>query len=72
VSSYSRQARTGGGVGPDTDRQLFVLGPTYKINLTPDWRLSIGYRFRLSDQEDGLATSNNVFIGLSRSFDLIH
>lgn len=72
VSSFSRQVSAGGDVGLDEDRNLFVLGPTYGIDLTSRWRLSTGYRLRLSDQEDGLATSHNVFVSFSRSFDLIH
>lgn len=72
ISSFSRQVSAGGDAGLDEARNLFVLGPTYGIDLTSRWRLSMGYQFRLSDQEAGLATSHNVFLGLSRSFDLIH
>ena len=72
MSSFSRQVSAGGDVGLDEDRHLFVLGPTYGLDLTSRWRLSMGYRFRLADQDDGLATSHNVFLGVSRSFDLIH
>lgn len=72
VSSFSRQVSTGQDLGLDDDRYLLVLGPTYGIDLTSRWRLSMGYRLRLADQEGGLATSHNVFVGVSRSFDLIH
>ncbi len=72
ASSFSRQVSAGGDVGLDTERYLFVLAPTYGIDLTSRWRLATGYQFRLSDQDEGLASSHNVFVSVSRSFDLIY
>lgn len=43
---------------------------TYTRELTRDWNLVSGYRHSFSDEDDRKsATSNTVFVGLSRSFD---
>jgi hypothetical protein len=68
-TSYSRQVSADNS--NDTDRQLFVLGPSYSIDLTPDWRARMGYTLRLRDEDADLAVSNNFFLTLSRSFNLL-
>lgn len=69
-ASYSRQVSA--GTSNDTDNsQLFVLSPSYTIDLSPDWQVRMGYTFRLRDEDAGLATSNNFFVSINRSFDLL-
>ncbi len=68
-TSYSRQ--TSADTSDNDDRQLFVLSPGYSIDLSPDWRASMSYTLRLRDENAGLATSNNFFLTISRSFDLL-
>lgn len=48
-----------------------MLSPSYTIDLTPDWQVRMGYTFRLRDEDAGLATSNNFFVSINRSFDLL-
>ena len=43
----------------------------YSIDLSPDWRARMGYTLRLSDEDAGLAKSNNFFVSINRSFDLL-
>ena len=45
-----------------------VLASTYSLALTDEWNFQAGYRFRLEDSDGGTATSNNVFLSLSRNF----
>ena len=69
-ASYSRQVSADNS--NDTDNsQLFVLSPSYTIDLTPDWQVRTGYTFRLRDEDAGLATSNSFFVSINRSFDLL-
>lgn len=44
------------------------VGPTYTLALTDEWDFHAGYRYSLKDRQEGTATSNNVFISLSRDF----
>jgi len=68
--SYSRQKST---VEDGTEnRQFFAVSPNYSMDLTEDWKATVGYVFRLSDIESDLETSNNFFVTISRSFDLLH
>ncbi|MBE0454236.1 MAG: hypothetical protein IBX58_11200 [Roseovarius sp.] len=61
--------RAGGPAVNDTTRA--DLRATYSRALTPDWRLSSGYEFRMRDEENiGTATSNRVFLTLEREFVL--
>ena len=67
-ASYSRQVSADNS--NDTARQLLALSPGYSIDLTPDWRAQMGYTLRLRD-DNGFATSNNFFLAISRTFDLL-
>jgi len=44
------------------------IGPTYTLALTDEWDFQAGYRYSLKDRQEGTATSNNVFMSLSRDF----
>lgn len=70
-TSYSRQVSSGGFAGNGTNRQLFVLSPSYARDLDRNWTMQAGYALRLSDEETGFAASNNLFLSFSRSFDLL-
>lgn len=53
-----------------TDRVLFTLAPSVRYEPAKDWLVSVGYRFRFSDQEtEPSATSHALFLSVSRSFD---
>ena len=70
LSFLSAVTRRTGAVGSDgssdEDTILFQLSPTYSYRVTEDWDASVGYRFRLSDEDDGTAISNAIFFGFSR------
>jgi hypothetical protein len=57
----------------DTASSLtFTTGPTYTLALTEQTALSLGYQFRLSQDEDaGAATGHQVFLTLERRFTLL-
>lgn len=69
-ASYSRQTSADNSDNTDV-RQLFVLSPGYTIDLSPDWQARVGYTLRLRDEDAGFATSSNLFLTISRSFDLL-
>ncbi|MEM8751584.1 MAG: transporter [Pseudomonadota bacterium] len=63
--------RSGGGSGEgETSRQTLSFSPALSYQVTRDWRASLGYEFRLSDDED-TRTSNAVFLQVGRTFTLI-
>ncbi|MEO0994716.1 MAG: hypothetical protein AAFX62_13020, partial [Pseudomonadota bacterium] len=54
--------------GQDADlEQSFVIGPTLSYQFAPDWSASLGYTFRLVDDDLGTATGSSVFLGVTRS-----
>lgn len=47
------------------------ISAIYSRSLTPDWALDVGYTYRQRDENDeGMARSNAVFLGLRRSWEL--
>jgi hypothetical protein len=60
-----------GALSRSEETDLASLGLTYKRSLTTDWDLSTGYNFTStkSDTSDS-ADTHQVFVGLSRAFDL--
>jgi hypothetical protein len=72
AASYARQVSVGNVSINQQNRQIFTLGPTYTIDLSPDWQAEIGYLFRLQDEQSSIATSNNFFFQVTRSFDLLN
>ena len=53
-------------------RHFFSAGPTFSYRLTQDASISLGYSFRLDDDEDAdIETSHRVFLTLSRNFTLL-
>ncbi len=55
------------GGGDTTDRTSF--NATWSRDITADWSLAAGYRYRSRDEDPGgKATSNTVFLTLSRDF----
>ena len=68
-ASYSKIDSSAAGAGSANTS----LTATYTHNLTPDWGLDLGYRHRIKEQNaSGTATSNTVFLQLSRSFSAQH
>ncbi|KJS44657.1 MAG: hypothetical protein VR71_05480 [Roseovarius sp. BRH_c41] len=66
-ANYAELKQAGGPAVNDTTRT--DLRATYSRNLTPDWRLSSGYEYRLRDETGvGDASSNRVFLTLEREF----
>ncbi|WP_417463009.1 hypothetical protein [Kordiimonas sp.] len=66
-ANFAEVKQAGGPAVNDTTRT--DLRATYSRNLTPDWRLSSGYEYRLRDETGvGNATSNRVFLTLERDF----
>ena len=57
--------------GDADDTQTFSLGPSYAIDLTDDWSLTAGYRFRTSNDDDGVEYQNSFRISVSRGFDFL-
>lgn len=60
-----------GALSRSEETDLASLGLTYSYALTTDWNLSTGYNFTStkSDTSDS-ADTHQVFVGLSRAFDL--
>lgn len=60
-----------GAATQSQNTDLSTLGVTYNYGLTADWNLSTGYNFDVLNQDGGeSANRHQIFIGLSRSFDL--
>lgn len=55
-----------GGSGDDV--ATFVLSPRYELSLTQDWRLSVGYGFRATTDDE---VDNRIFLSLTRSLTLL-
>lgn len=51
--------------------QFLRLGPSLAYDLAEDWTAEIGYNFRLSDDDDGLATGNQVYLQVSHNFAVL-
>lgn len=65
--AYTRRAPLSGQ--GDVAQQV-SLGPNYSFTLGPDTVLSLGYLFRLNqDEADGMATGNQVFLTLGHDLD---
>ncbi len=56
--------------GETEDRQTFSITPSYSFDMTKDWELRAGYRFRAENDED-FSTSNLLFVQISRGFSLL-
>lgn len=55
--------------GEGGDEITFTTGPSVSYALTPDWAMSLGYRFRATlEGEDGDPTASLVFFQLSYNF----
>jgi hypothetical protein len=59
-------------IEPPTDTTSAAsFSAIYSRDLTADWALDLGYTYRQRDQDDeGMARSNAVFLGLRRSWEL--
>ena len=51
--------------GEDSIRSFFSVTPQLSYGVSPDWSLSVGYRFRAADRDE-LETSHTVFLQISR------
>ena len=45
------------------------FGATYSREITEDWAMEVGYRYRARNDDDGDRTSHAVFLGVNRAFD---
>jgi opacity protein-like surface antigen len=51
--------------------QTASLTAVYSRDLTEDWALDLGYTYRQREEDnDGMARSNSVFLGLRRAWEL--
>ncbi len=67
VSITASRTRTFDGAKNEEIRGL-TISPTYSRQLARNWDLLAGYKFSLKDSQAGTATSNNIFISLTRNF----
>jgi hypothetical protein len=69
VANFSYFVSDGGATSNDVDRGDIVL--RYEYALTDDWNLNAGINLRMRDEETvGRGESQEIFVGLSRRFDL--
>ena len=54
---------------PSERSELSEFAATYRYQLTEDWGLDSGLRYRVRDDEDGRSESPDVFLALSRNFE---
>lgn len=54
---------------PSERIELSEFAATYSYQLTPDWELDSGVRYRIRNDADGRSESPDVFVALSRSFE---
>jgi hypothetical protein len=67
-----RQSSGGGFEDGDTaDRTFASIAPSIAFALTPDWALQAGYSLSLERESGSDATSNQVFLTLTRQFDIL-
>lgn len=65
-ATWSETEETSSGGASSTNTSL---GATYSREMTADWNLDAGYRYRIRDEQNiGRADSNTVFLELRRSF----
>ncbi|MEM8792712.1 MAG: hypothetical protein AAGE80_13920 [Pseudomonadota bacterium] len=56
----------------EEDRLFFSVGPAFNTELTRNIDLSLSYRFRFDDEDDeAIGTGHQLFLTISRNFDLI-
>lgn len=65
-ATWSETEETSGSGSSSTNT---LLGAVYSREMTPEWNLDAGYRYRIRDNESrGRADSNTVFLELRRNF----
>ena len=52
------------------DQKTFLFSPVYRYQLARDWSLAAGYTFTWTDGNAGSARSDDIFLSVSRSFNL--
>lgn len=65
TATFARNEETDGTAR--VDRVDF--GATYSRDLTTDWAMNVGYRFRARNDDEGDRNSHAVFVGINRSFN---
>lgn len=55
---------------PSEDIEQVTFGAGYTRRLTADWSLDTGVGYRVRNDNDGRSTSPNLFVGLSREFQI--
>lgn len=55
---------------PSEDIEQVTLGAGYSHRLTQDWSLDTGVGYRVRNDNDGRSTSPNLFVALSREFQI--
>lgn len=69
-----RQSAGGGfenDAGDTADRIYASIGPSLAFTLTPDWALQAGYALEMEHQSGSDAVSNQVFLTVTRQFDIL-
>lgn len=67
--SIGRDARLENEGGDLT--QVFALSPSVSYALNRNWTARLGYQFQVRSDEDGTGFNNRVFVGVSRSFNIL-
>lgn len=70
-ASYLFQQNVSGFGGGDATRQFFSFSPAITYEIARGWRADLGYRLRISNQTARTALSNNFFLTLSKTFNLM-
>ncbi len=65
TATFARNEETDG-----TDRlDRIDFGATYSREITQDWAMELGYRYRARNDDDGDRDSHSVFVGINRAFN---
>ena len=65
TATFARNEETDG-----TDRlDRIDFGATYSREITRDWAMELGYRYRARNDDDGDRDSHSVFVGINRAFN---
>jgi hypothetical protein len=68
VSSQESQSNAGGNSGT---RQTLIIETGLTRRLARNWQGELGYTFRYSDADGVTASSNKVWLSISRTFDIL-
>jgi hypothetical protein len=69
LKSSASMARSSGS-GPANEIFKFNIAPVLNYKLNKDWTLDTGYAFTLKDSAAGTAIQNNVYVSVSKKFQI--